>query len=268
MRSTKKSGSPLGPKAPRGRLSARGLAALGMALFGALAGCGGAEPVRLATIGNYPPFDFINEAGEIDGLERELGDELCRRADLRCEWVLNDWEAMIPDLRAGDFDAIIAGMAITDERDRQIDFTEAYYPPSPSVYLARAGAGDEAVEGAVGVTANTIYSDHFTALGRPFVPIDVSIDVIDVLLAGEVDSVLVAHGYAVERLAQHEGRLAVVGPSLLLDGGLGIGVRSGSDLRQTLDEALESMKVDGSLNTLITKWVGPDAATFPPPVGE
>ena len=50
-----------------------------------LAGCGQVETVMIATVGNYHPFDFINDDGEIDGLERELGDELCRRADLECE---------------------------------------------------------------------------------------------------------------------------------------------------------------------------------------
>lgn len=227
--------------------------------------CGESEPVRLATIGNYPPFDFINDAGEIDGLERELGDELCRRADLRCEWVLNAWESMIPDLLAEEFDAILAGMAITEGRERRIDFTEAYYPPSASVYLARAGTGDEALDGTVGVTANTIYSDHFTESGVPFVPIHDSIDIVEPLLSGEVDAVLVAHGYAVDRLAQHQGELAVVGPSLFLDRGLGIGVRPGDDLKRRLDEALATMKADGSLDALIVKWVGQDAARFEQP---
>ena len=81
-----------------------------------------------------------------------MGDELCSRADLECEWVQNDWESMIPDLVAEEFDAIFAGMSITAEREETIDFTEAYYPPTPSVYLARAGEGDEAIEGTLGAT--------------------------------------------------------------------------------------------------------------------
>lgn len=232
------------------------------ALLPVLAACGRADTVVIATVGNYHPFDFINEEGEIDGLERELGDELCRRADLKCTWVLNDWETLIPNLVAQEFDAILAGMSITAEREERIDFTEAYYPPTPSVYVARAGAGDAAAQGTIGVTANTIYSDYFTALDRPFVSLDSSIDAVDPVLKGEVDAVLVDHGYAVERLAEHEGQLAIVGPSVLLDRGLGIGVRKGSALKGTLDAALASMKADGTLNALLRTWVGEDAATF------
>ena len=235
---------------------------LAAALMPLLAACGGADAVAIATVGNYHPFDFINDEGEIDGLERDLGDELCRRADLECEWVLNEWETMIPDLVAEEFDAILAGMSITAIREELIDFTEAYYPPTPSVYVAGAGAGDEAAQGTIGVTANTIYSDYFTELGRPFVSLDGSIDAVDAVLKGEVDAVLVDHGYGVEKLAEYEGQLAIVGPSILLDRGLGIGVRKGSSLKGSLNEALESMKADGSLNALIIKWVGEDASTF------
>ena len=239
-----------------------GVILLSAALLASLTSCAEAEPVVIATDGNYDPFNFINDAGEIDGLERELGDELCSRADLECEWVQNDWESMIPDLVAEEFDAIFAGMSITAEREETIDFTEAYYPPTPSVYMARAGEGDAAIQGTIGATANTIYSDYFTEQGTPFVSLEGSIDLADALLGGDIDASLVDHGYAVEKLEEFEGRLAIVGPTVVLDRGLGIGVRKGSDLKGKLDEALASMKADGSLNTLLVKWVGEDASTF------
>lgn len=227
-----------------------------------IAACGGADTVVIGTSGDYHPFNFVNEDDEIDGLERELGDELCRRAGLECEWKRSDWETMIPDVMAEEFEVILAGMSITDEREELIDFTEAYYPPTPSVYVALAGRGDEAAEGTIGVTANTIYSDYFTELGRAFVSLDGSIDAVDAVLDGRVDAVLVDHGYGVEKLAEHEGQLAIVGPSVLLDRGLGMGVRKGSELKGQLDKALQSMKADGSLNALILEWIGEGASTF------
>ena len=238
-------------------------AAIGALLVGSSACSDGSETVRLATEGGYEPYNFINDDGEIDGLERELGDELCRRAELDCEWVLNEWADMIPDLVAGEFDVIMAGMSITDERDETIDFTEPYYPPTPSVYLAVAGAGDEAVQGRLGAYANTIYSDYFTDQGIPYIEFSSEEDRLEALLNGDIDASLVDHGYAVEKLAEYQGRLVVVGPSLLLDRGIGMGMREDSgDLRDKLNDALASMKADGALNELIRKWVGEDAATF------
>ena len=217
----------------------------------------------LATEGSYHPFNFVNDDGEIDGLEREIGDEICRRAELECQWVLNDWESLIPNLVADEFDVIIAGMSITAGRDETIDFTEPYYPPTPSVYLALAGAGDEAIQGRLGAYANTIYSDYFTEQGIAYVEFDSEDDRVEALLNGEIDASLVDHAYAVEKLAEYEGLLAIVGPSVPLDEGIGMGVRESSGaLRDKLNAALASMKADGFLNDLILKWVGEDATTF------
>src|SRR6056297_2531898 len=94
------------------------------------------DVVRMGTEGAYPPYNFINDDGEVDGFERELGDELCARAELTCEWVTNDWDSIIPNLVSGNYDVIIAGMSITDERDEVIDFSQNYTQPDPSSYLA------------------------------------------------------------------------------------------------------------------------------------
>ena len=236
--------------------------ALAVVLVALIVACADTEPVRFATDGEYHPFNFVNDAGEIDGLEREMGDELCRRADLECEWLINEWDTMIPHLRAEDFDAIVAGMSITDERDERIDFTEPYYPPTPSVYLAKAGAGDEAAEGSLGAQADTIHSDYFLDSGIFFKTFRDAQDPVDAVLNGEIDAILVDHAFAVEKLTEFSGQLAIVGPEVPLDRGIGIGVRTGSDLKVKLDEAIASMKADGTLNALILKWFGEDAATF------
>ena len=108
-----------------------------------------ADTVRLGTEGAYPPYNFVNDKGEIDGYERELGDKLCELAELECTWVKNDWDSIIPNLVSGNYDVIIAGMSITEERDETIDFSQEYYPPDPSSFLALAGTKDEAVKGIV-----------------------------------------------------------------------------------------------------------------------
>ena len=92
------------------------------ALAAALAAGGAAaqETVRMGTEGAYPPYNFLNDAGEVDGFERDVGDELCSRAGLTCEWVTNEWDSMIPNLTSGNFDTIMAGMSITDEREAVI----------------------------------------------------------------------------------------------------------------------------------------------------
>ena len=224
---------------------------------------GGPEVVKMGTEGAYPPYNFINDEGEVDGFERELGDELCRRADLECVWVTNEWDSIIPNLVEGKYDTIMAGMSITDERDEFIDFTQPYIPPSPSVYIALAGASDEAVAGRVAAQVATIQADYLSESGATLVEYELAEDVFSAVLRGEADATLVDIGFAHEYMTKSGEGLAIVGPQVMLDAGTGVGVReSDGALKDKLDRAIDDMKEDGSLNALIEKWFGPDAETF------
>ena len=239
------------------------IATLATLLAGSLSCSGAPDAVRLATEGAYPPYNFLNEDGEIDGLERELGDELCRRASLECTWVTNEWDSTIPNLVVGDYDAVLTGMSITDERDELIDFTQPYLPPSPSVYVALTGAGDEVVTGTVAAQVATIHADHLSGSGATLREYTTAPEVIAAILSGEADAALVDGAFASDSIAESGGRLALVGPEVPLDRGVGVGVREGDrGLRDTLDRAIGEMKEDGSLNALIENWLGPDAETF------
>ena len=119
----------------------------------------------MGTEGAYPPYNFINDSGEVDGYERELGDLLCERAGLTCQWVTNDWDSIIPNLVSGNYDTIMAGMSITDERDEVIDFTQNYIPPEQSVYVALSE--DAPIEsGVVAAQSATIQAAHVAEIRR------------------------------------------------------------------------------------------------------
>ena len=221
------------------------------------------DVVKMGTEGAYPPYNIINDDGEVDGFERELGDELCRRAGLECVWVINDWDTIIPNLVAGDYDTIMAGMSITEERDETIDFTQPYFPPLPSVYIAQTGAGDEAAAGKIGVQVSTVQSDYLSESGATFQEYKLAPEAVSAVLNGEADAALVDLEFAHESVDKSDGKLAIVGPRVTLDSGIGVGVReSDTELRGKLDRAIDAMKKDGSLNTLIEKWFGHSAETF------
>ena len=211
------------------------------------------DVVRMGTEGAYPPWNFINDDGDIDGFERELGDELCARADLTCEWVKNEWDSIIPNLVSGNYDVIIAGMSITDERDEVIDFTQPYTPPDPSLYMAP----DEGVDlegGVVAAQTGTIQASYVAESGATLVEFATPDETVAAVRNGEVDAVLADSSFILTMLDANPD-LMVVGDPVSLGGGVGMGLReSDEELRATFDAVIDEMKADGSLNELIEKW--------------
>ncbi len=229
-------------------------AIIGLALTAITAGHAMAQDVvRMGTEGAYPPWNFINDKGEIDGFERELGDELCKRAELTCEWVTNEWDSIIPNLVSGNYDAIIAGMSITDERDEVIDFTQPYTPPDPSNYLAASEDVDLA-NGVIAAQTGTIQAGYVAESGATLVEFASPDETIAAVQNGEADAVLADAAFLLP-IAEQNGDLMIVGDPVALGGGVGMGVReSDGELRAKFDAAIQAMKDDGSLNALIEKW--------------
>ena len=211
------------------------------------------DVVRMGTEGAYPPWNLINDDGEVDGFERELGDELCARAELTCEWVTNDWDSIIPNLVSGNYDVIIAGMSITDERDEVIDFTQAYTPPDPSTYAAMSD-GVDLSGGVIAAQTGTIQAGYVAESGATLVEFATPDETIAAVMNGEVDAVLADDSFIQTAIAANSA-LMVVGDPVALGGGVGMGIReSDGDLKATFDAAIQSMKDDGTLNELIAKW--------------
>ncbi|MEL6549125.1 MAG: transporter substrate-binding domain-containing protein [Pseudomonadota bacterium] len=224
-----------------------------LALAGSLAFADGHSVVRLGTEGAYAPWNFLDDNGEVAGFERELGDELCARAELTCEWVTNDWDSIIPNLVSGNYDAIIAGMSITDERDEVIDFTMGYTPPDPSGYLA-ASADADIDGGVVAAQVNTIQAAFLAEKGVTVLEFATPEDTIAAVRNGEADAVLADSSFLAPIAAEDAG-LVLLEQQEMIGGGVGMGIReSDGELRETFNAAIQSMKDDGSLNALITKW--------------
>lgn len=229
------------------------LATAAAALTASMAMADGHSVVRLGTEGAYAPWNFLNDAGEVDGFERELGDELCARAELTCEWVTNEWDSIIPNLTSGNYDVIIAGMSITDERDEVIDFTQAYTPPDPSSYLAM-DAGLDVTGGVIAAQTGTIQAAFIAQAGWTLVEFATPEETVAAVTAGEADAVLADKSFLMAAM-ETNGDLVMLEREEMIGGGVGMGLReSDGELLAKFDAAIQSMKDDGTLNTMIAKW--------------
>jgi polar amino acid transport system substrate-binding protein len=220
------------------------------------------QTVRLGTEGAYPPFNFINDAGQVDGFERELGDKICEMAGLTCEWVTNDWDSIIPNLVSGNYDTIIAGMSITDERDKVIDFSQPYIPPAASAYVAASDAAD-LKGGVISAQIATIQAGYVAESGATLLEFATPDETVAAVRNGEADAVFADKDYLVPIVAESGGALMFVGEEIQLGGGVGLGLReSDGELKAKFDAAITALKADGSLNAMIKKWFGDEAAVW------
>ena len=222
------------------------------------------KKVTLGTEGAYPPFNWIDENGALQGFDIDIGNALCAAAELDCTWVIQDWDGIIPGLLAKKFDAIVASMSITAERKEVVDFTGKYYT-TPAKFVRMKGSGIEITpEGlagkAVGVQRATIHANFLednygdTVTIRAYASqeeanLDFGAGRVDLLLA---DSVALLEGFL---NTPDGGDAEFVGPDFTdpqwFGDGAGIAVRKGeTELLDALNGAIEAIRADGTYKTI------------------
>ncbi|MGE8149664.1 ABC transporter substrate-binding protein [Pseudomonas vancouverensis] len=120
------------------------------------------KEIRLATEGSYAPFNEMGPDGKPKGFDIDIANALCEQMKARCTWTIQAWDGMIPALLANKYDAIVASMTITPDRQQKINFTQKYYT-SFAQLIAKAGAPYDAANPAtlkgvrIGVQAETTH---------------------------------------------------------------------------------------------------------------
>jgi len=227
--------------------------------------------MRVGVEGNYPPFSKMAPDGKLSGFDIDIAMALCEAMQVRCQLVQQEWDGMMPALRARKFDMIVASMTITDERRKAADFSDPYYDV-PSRFVARAGAfrdaSPESLKGKrIIVLRNTPRALYLQQRypGSEVLLVNKETDVYLELAAGRGDIAFgstVVSGEAFLKTSQGKG-FAQVGPTVRLEGGSGVGVavRKGeAELVGRINAALKKIKADGTYKKLADRYFDFDIA--------
>src|SRR5437868_13192592 len=125
------------------------------------------KTLRIGTEGAYPPFNNLTADGKLVGFDIDIAQALCDEMKVKCEFVTQDWDGIIPALQAGKFDAIVASMSITPERAQKVDFTHKYYNTPPAIAAPKdtdiKGVTKEDLAGkTIGVATSTTHFNYST----------------------------------------------------------------------------------------------------------
>ncbi len=248
------------------RLNTIIVAALALGLTAGAAGAG--QKVKIGTEGAYPPFNSIDKDGNLVGFDVDIAKALCKAADFECEFVVQDWDGIIPGLIAKKYDAIVASMSITPERKQKVDFTDKYYN-TPAKFVARKGADLEiSVDGLKGkviaVQRATIHENFLRDNYGDVVTVnsyatqdEAYLDLVSGRAdAGIADSVAIMDGF----LNTDQGKdFQFYGPDFndpeWFGDGVGIAVRKGEDeLRKKFNAAIKQIRADGTYQRINAKY--------------
>lgn len=221
-----------------------------------------AETIRFATEASYPPFESIDANNQIVGFDVDLAQALCKEIDATCTFSNQAFDSLIPSLKFRRVEAVMAGMDITPEREKQVLFTTPYYDNS-ALFVGQQGkytSVDQLKGKKVGVQNGTTHQ-KFIMDKHPeitTVPYDSYQNAKLDLQNGRIDGVFGDTAVVTEWLKDNP-KLAAVGDKVTdkdyFGTGLGIAVRQGNtELQQKLNTALEKVKKDGTYETIYNKW--------------
>jgi octopine/nopaline transport system substrate-binding protein len=273
-------------------LKAVSLAILGSAL--ALSGASAQQrTVKIATEGAYAPWNMTAAGGKLEGFEIDLANELCTRMKATCEIVAQDWDGIIPSLQAKKYDAIMAGMSVTDERLKVINFSNPYandpnglLVPKNSDLAKMQGTGQryslntqeadavKAIEAmkpllkgkTIGVQGATTHANFAEKYFKGTVELREykSTEAHDLdLSAGRIDGVLADSATLRGTLEKPEFKdFVLVGPGFtggVLGRGVGVGLRKDdAELKKAFDDAITAAIADGTVKKISEKWFKSD----------
>ncbi len=223
-----------------------------------------AETVKVVTDPSFVPFEMMDqETGEMIGFDMEIIAEVAERAGFEYDLQTMDFNGIIPALQTGNVDIAIAGITITEEREEIVDFSDPYYDSGLRIMVRADNEEVEGIEDLEGLKIGTkIGSTSYDFLTRELddnegvTPYPGSSDMYMALMSRSVDAVFYDApnvGYFAQ--TKGEGRVKTVGP--LYEGQqYGIALKDGSEWVDEVNEALASMKEDGTYDEIYKKWFG------------
>ncbi|WP_084785811.1 ABC transporter substrate-binding protein [Psychrobacter urativorans] len=211
------------------------------------------EVLRIGTEGAYAPFNYTNADGTLGGFDVDIAKALCADMKVTCEITAQDWDGIIPGLKAGKYDAIVAAMSATPERAQQVAFTDPYFS-NTLVFLAKKDSAFDPSKDS-DINAHSIAAQRATISSQWFEKAYPKADMklYDTLSnafldlgSGRVDAMISDKLPALQWLGSPSGsNYALKGNEIDINDNFAIAVRPGDALQAKINQSLANIKANG-----------------------
>ncbi|OWJ98250.1 ABC transporter substrate-binding protein [Pseudomonas sp. A46] len=227
------------------------------------------KEIRFGVNATYAPFESVAADGSLQGFDIDLGNAICAELQVKCTWITSDFDGLIPALKVRKIDAVLSSMTVTEQRQKQIDFTDRLYS-GPTSIVTRKGSGleptTESLKGkVVGYGQGTI---HEVYAKKRLEPAGVKVkayqgqdqvyaDLVSGRLDASVQDLLEAE-FGFLKTAQgkdFQSSKGIIDP--LVPSEIAIGIRKGDEeLKTLLNQAIQAMQEKGTYQEIQRKYFG------------
>lgn len=224
------------------------------------------KTIRFATEATYPPFEFVDENGTIQGFDIDVANALCKQMKAECTFSNQAFSSLIPSLQLGKFDALAAALGITAERQNQVAFTNSYYEPSASfVALSDKHYTLTNLKGkTIGVQTGSTFEKYLQDKYGNQITVKTYASAQEAfldLLSNRIDMVLADTPIATAWLKQEKNntQYAIIDKPIVdhdyFGAGYGIATRKdNAELVNALNKALAEIKANGTYDKIVKKY--------------
>lgn len=224
--------------------------------------------IRYGVDPTFAPFESIDPQGNMVGIDIDLGNEICKRLEAKCQWVKINFDGAIPALNAKKIDGILSGMTVTERRKKQVLFSTSLYTSGSRMMVPKdvtLETSPDSLKGKTigivqGTTQAAYANKHWQGKGINLVSYQNDERAKQDLALGRIDGTL-QNSAAAQFFFQtpdgakfHLTGTPVVDPEVF-GYGAGIGLRLGdTELKGKIDGAIEAMKKDGKYQEILAKY--------------
>ena len=217
-----------------------------------------AGKLTMATNAAFPPYEMTTDAGEFEGIDIETAQAIADKLGLELQIDDMDFDAALLSVQQGKADIVMAGVTVTDERKAVMDFSDSYATGIQSIIVPEGSdiaSPDDLAGKKIGTQRGTtgyIYcSDDFG--DENVVAYDDGLTAIQALNNGQVDAVVIDNAPAKEFVAANPG--LVILDTSYAEEDYAIGMAKGSSLEDAVNAVLEELKADGTLQSIVDKYI-------------